>query len=623
MSSSSSTQENLKIIERFIVLLDKKLNSKDLSGTKVLLEKLTPIDLSLPIFKKRHAAYEFYRGNLNVAEKLYRDLIIELPNDQFNYVNAFKTLIKLGNINEGLVIASMAATRFSGDITLVLELLRLLFAHGHYEALYRFTNELKRNQFPEDFDLLWLRANALLHGHLQDNGEMDFERCLLLAKQDRKEKVADILMSLVQVCYRNGRDEKLKTILPIAYENRHEKLSHYLTLLDYLEKTGDLRSMGKLLNESLEKFPASVEIKLFKVVYLRRTGCSEELAKHFESFDVDDSSPCDMQIKMHHEKARFFELQNDYRCAFKHYEEMNRLVLQKQGGLEANTQLCHIKDKILDDWKNLIPSMAEKYHNQDKHNMSGGPIFFVGFPRSGTTLVDQILTSHPSIEVIEEKPVLRQVIDRIEKLHGAYPSLGLLTMAEQEKINYRRIYESAQDYFCKTNRPVVVNKLPLNIIQLPLILELFPNARILVAIRHPMDSVLSCFFQHFEHNTAMANFLTLEGSVSFYQKVMSNFMMVKDLYQHDFICVFRYEDVVNDLQTEAAKILSFLDLPWNDAVLNFHETALKRTIINTPSYTQVTQPLYKSSVYKWINYEEEVKRHLHSLGIFIRAFGYQ
>lgn len=104
---------------------------------------------------------------------------------------------------------------------------------------------------------------------------------------------------------------------------------------------------------------------------------------------------------------------------------------------------------------------------------------------------------------------------------------------------------------------------------------------------------------------------------------MSSYLMVQKLYRHDLLHVFRYEDLVNDIRGEVIKILSFLGLPWDDVVLNFHETARKRGVINTPSYTQVTQPLYNNSVYKWKNYAEEVGQYMPALEKFIQAFGYE
>lgn len=618
----SDAHQKEEILKRFLNAVDRRLDSRDLPGVKILLDKLSADELALPVFKRRAAAYYYYAGSLDKAAIFYQDLMREYPDEKHHYGNSFKTLIKLERFEDGLMIAYAALERFKQDLDFALDLVRFLFVNEDYEWVCRLA-VVAEEYFAGNIEILWLRGNAQLLGHLQDNGEIDFERCLHLIQQEKSFSKPDIYIKLVQVYYRNSRDEKLKAILVTAYENRCQKLSHYITLIDYFEKTGDLNKMGALIKEADEKFPSNVEIDLFRLVYLRRIGCTVKQAEIFDRIKINDKSDLKIRIKWHHEKARFFESQKDYKQAFAHYMATNLLVLEKEGGDEANARFCNAKNKQLDEWRSLIPDMAKNYHRRDKAAVNEAPIFFVGFPRSGTTLVDQILSSHPDVEVIEEKPLLRQVITRIEANHGGFPLEKILSMEDFEKFNCREIYKHAVKHFRKTGKAVVVNKLPLNIIQLPLILELFPGAKIIVAIRHPMDSVLSCFFQLFEHNPAMANFLTMEGAIAFYDKVMTNFLLVKELYQHDSLHVFRYEDVVEDIQAEAAKLLSFLGLAWNDAVVKFHETARKRVVINTPSYIQVTQPLYKSSVYKWKNYKTEVQEYLPRLEGFIKAFDYK
>ena len=248
------------------------------------------------------------------------------------------------------------------------------------------------------------------------------------------------------------------------------------------------------------------------------------------------------------------------------------------------------------------------------------PVFLIGFPRSGTTLLDQILDSHPMLSTMEEKDALDQVRRKIEQSNGGYPdalaSLDPSAIQALRGAYYNEVDRHLGDLAGRTP----VDKMPLNTIDAGLIHRLFPQARILLALRHPCDVVLSGFMQAMKPNAAMVLFDSLASTARFYAQVMGLWLRYREVLPLSVRTV-RYEDLVADLPGETRRILEFLWLPWDDAVLGYAEHAKQRAIA-TPSYHQVVQPIYRRSVGRWRNYADAFTGVLPILQPFIEAFGY-
>ena len=228
--------------------------------------------------------------------------------------------------------------------------------------------------------------------------------------------------------------------------------------------------------------------------------------------------------------------------------------------------------------------------------------FLIGFPRSGTTLLDTILRSHPEIEVIEEKPII-QNIEKLVKEKFDTELNDIYSLSEENIITLRKKYIKLLNTYKNKKVNLLIDKLPLHTVSLPLINLLFPNAKIIFTHRHPYDTVLSCFQQYFKPNIAMANLVSLKSSSSMYDQVMNAWDMYKNNLTFDFI-TSKYEHLIEDFDSHTLKILEFLGVGWNAKVKNYRKTALDRSKINTPSSSQVVEPLYRSSIEKWKNYEK-------------------
>lgn len=244
------------------------------------------------------------------------------------------------------------------------------------------------------------------------------------------------------------------------------------------------------------------------------------------------------------------------------------------------------------------------------------PVFLVGFPRSGTTLLDTILMGHPDTIVMEEQPPLN-LVDR--KLGGlkALTSLDSAGLGEARDHYYREV-EKIQTL--EAGR-ILVDKSPMFLTKAALIARLFPNARIILALRHPCDVLLSCFMSNFRLNSAMANFLRLEDAAEFYDLVFQHWEKARSLLPLNVHTIV-YERLVEDVESEVRPLFDWLGLDWHEAALDHRSTAKARGLITTASYAQVTEPIYKRSSGRWTRYREQLKPVLPMLQPWVEKFGY-
>jgi len=249
-------------------------------------------------------------------------------------------------------------------------------------------------------------------------------------------------------------------------------------------------------------------------------------------------------------------------------------------------------------------------------------VFMVGFPRSGTTLLDQILDAHPDVRVIEERPVLSSVGAGFAAAEEGALAARLARLDELGAARLRGEYaEKLARWGGEGLPPVVVDKMPLNIVYLPLALRLYPKAKVILSLRHPCDCCLSCFMQSMRLNPAMASFTSMAGAAALYARVMALWQEIERTLSPDFIAV-RYEDLVADTEGTARRVVDFLGLDWTDRVLDHTGHAKSRGMIRTPSFRQVSEPIYSRAVGRWTRYRTMMEPYLDTLAPFARSFGY-
>jgi len=167
---------------------------------------------------------------------------------------------------------------------------------------------------------------------------------------------------------------------------------------------------------------------------------------------------------------------------------------------------------------------------------------------------------------------------------------------------------------------ILLDKLPLNLIELCFIHRLFPDARVVVVLRDPRDSCLSCFMRGFVPNEAMINFVTLEQTAKLYAAVMDFWIHLRAFIGQPWIEI-RYEDIVEDFDNSTRRLLEFLGLEWSEAVMNYHQNTKMRDV-RTPSYGDITQPIFRRAMGRWRNYSGPMATTRNTLQPYVEAFGY-
>lgn len=231
------------------------------------------------------------------------------------------------------------------------------------------------------------------------------------------------------------------------------------------------------------------------------------------------------------------------------------------------------------------------------------PVFVVGMPRSGTTLVEQILSSHPQVHGAGELPFVKTLTDGID----GYPA-GVARLKKQDFARLGRRYVARLEPLAEGRRHVV-DKMPGNFPHLGLIRLILPQARIVHCRRDPVDTCLSCYTKLFAQGHNYSYDLAELGRYHrSYQALMAHWRRI--LPANRFIEV-DYETVVDDLEGQARRLVEFLGLPWDDACLRFHENARP---VRTASVNQVRRPIYRGSVGRW-------RKHAHHLGPLMETLG--
>jgi tetratricopeptide (TPR) repeat protein len=246
-------------------------------------------------------------------------------------------------------------------------------------------------------------------------------------------------------------------------------------------------------------------------------------------------------------------------------------------------------------------------------------VFLLGFPRSGTTLLEVALDGHPQVVSIEEHELLT---DGVLRFMREPSTLEPLVRADDSQLLASRTayWDAVRRAGVDAAGKVFVDKHPLNTLKLPLIARLFPRAKILFACRDPRDVVLSCFRRRFNMNSAMYELLTLNGAAAFYDAVMQLAGQVRPLWGQSWRAV-RYETLVADFEQETRKICEFLNLEWVAGMGNFAGRVQERERA-TPSTAQLARGLVRSTD-TWRHYSAPVQSVLPVLRPWVESLGYQ
>ena len=431
----------------------------------------------------------------------------------------------------------------------------------------------------------------------------------LLADFDREAESVAQLDEAVRLSTGRPFDESMDGLIEAARTaNGQLDLESLDELALLLERTNRMELLGKLLDDAEA---AGIERKRFAypaAAHALHKG-DAEAAKMILQSGSPDADP----MRWHWLMARIHDSLDEPAAAFSQAEAMNRSVADREAWLARGKAYVDAVRAVVDV---ATPQWAAKVRPLDPPER-GSPAFLVGFPRSGTTLLDTFLMGHPDSIVLEEVPLLTAA----QQALGDGPDLPDRSPAELEKA--RDAYFAAMDgHVPEGFGGLVIDKFPLNMLAPRFIHTLFPDAKLIFAQRHPCDCVLSCFMQAFALNDSMASFLEIDSAADFYDAAMSlrtRCTEILPLQVHRIV----YEDLVAQPEASLKPLVDFLGLDWRAELLDHRSTAKARGTINTPSYAQVTQPLTRRPSGRWKRYREQLEPVLPVLLPWAERLGYR
>ena len=299
------------------------------------------------------------------------------------------------------------------------------------------------------------------------------------------------------------------------------------------------------------------------------------------------------KIQMLFALGKAHESNKNYDLSFKYYEEGNWL---QRKTLDYNAQVnSDLIDKTIEFFNKNINKL-----NFDVGNKTKDPIFILGLPRAGSTLIEQILSSHSLIEGTQEHHNIMTIGRKIRTINNTdnYTD-SLFDLKDEDILEYGNKYIN-ETMWSRKEKNFFIDKMPNNFPYIGLIKMILPNAKIIDARRNPLDGCFSCYKQFF----AKGQHFTYDlDDIARYYKDYERIMLFWNTIFPDSIYKIVYEDVIENPELEVKKLLNYLELDFEDSCMDFYKS--KRPV-KTASSEQVRQPIYKSGVNYWKNYEDNL-----------------
>ena len=449
------------------------------------------------------------------------------------------------------------------------------------------------------------------------------ERCLEKAIRVAPKKV-EALTDAGRRCQEFGSYDMARRYFECAAESNGASANVFVTLAELSERHARLDEATQFVDRALavdSEWPAAL---LARARLSRLGGQLEAAEQTLRSLLASSFKETFPRVRGWYELGTVLDRQNRYDEAYDAFLEAKTLLRPESTQHAATLQGIHDRVREMED--TISSSVLDRWASAREALQPARRLAVLcGHPRSGTTLLEQVLDSHPEIVTAEETHILHD--EAYLPLSRGFPAeasvLEVLDSTPVSKLN-----RSREDYFRFTELFIgktiggrlLIDKNPALNVLIPAVARIFPEAQFLVAIRDPRDVCLSCFMQPLSLNPVSSAYLSLEGTVNQYSSVMGFWRTILPRLRNSWMEI-RYETIVQDLEASSRQVLSFLEMEWEEMVLRFHEHARTKAL-RSPSYAEVTKPVSKGAVGRWRNYQKYLEPYLTRLEPFVRAYGY-
>ena len=400
-----------------------------------------------------------------------------------------------------------------------------------------------------------------------------------------------------------------------------------LALAPWSERSRRLDEAWECAETYLAQHPKDGQMLYLKAFLLHRKGLDGEAETVLRDLLKNNPLlPLDLQSNANYLLGDVLDALGQYAEALAclNKAKMLRHKIEDTSRLEQfYEQMGHARRQLLAE---LTPETLRRWREEAADSACPHPLAcLAGAPRSGTTLMEQILGAHPDIFVFDETPSFgKQVVDKILPPPHArlltLKSLNDLTAAKRTQLIDRYFKSLLLETEGKPGAKLLLDKNPPTTVWLYAWLRLFPQSKVIIALRDPRDVIISCYFQNAPLSWATVTYFSLERTAKFYADRMDAWLRMRELGGFEWIET-RYEDVVGNLEAEGRRVTNFLGLPWHESQETFYETA-NRKFVHAPTYNDVTKPIYNRAVGRWKHYAEAMAPLQKGLAKYCQAFGY-
>ncbi len=458
------------------------------------------------------------------------------------------------------------------------------------------------------------------------SGELDFVQ----ANQAYR-RVRDLaphnsaMLSMVGLQYQGLRQlDDARNCYELAVAANSESVDARISLAVWFEKERRLDEAWECVEACLTKHPRDDQARYFRALLLHRKKNDAEAETALRDLIKDGPQYPYVKYAAPHLLGVVLDQLGQYDEAMRWLVTAKAQVrtitdvsqLEKsydEGDRRRREMLAGLTPEMIRRWRQESPASQERY----QITLLGG------HPRSGTTLLEQVLDANPDVLAFDEPAAFHQEVEK--QLHfkpapKAADQLDLLAKAQRKDMRQRYVKSLLREVPGTPSQRVLVDKNPSPTMSLNVWLRVFPELKVIIALRDPRDVVISCFFLNIMLNATNVNFLSMERTAKHYADLMDVWLRLRELGGFDWI-ESRYEDVVENLELEGRKVTEFLGLTWHPDQARYHETA-RRKVLYAPTYHDVTQPVYKRAVGRWERYAEALAPVQEKLTLYCRAFGY-
>lgn len=469
---------------------------------------------------------------------------------------------------------------------------------------------------------LWFELGIAALGALElAAAEEAFARAEKLAPND-----VSLLVLLGQQYHRLRRVERARACYERAVAANPSSVHARLSLAAWYERERRLQAAWTCVEACAAQHPRNDQVQCVRALLLYRLGKPAEAEAVLREVIQHDSPDPNVRYSSRQLLGVVLDELGQYGEAMRWLCEAKAQARQMAdtGRMERDYDEADRRRRLV--LAALTPEALKRWREEAPPNAGGRQLALLGgHPRSGTTLLEQILGSHPGILAFDEpEAFVQEVWSRLAPLPPApaltFEALNALGAERREEWRGRYFKSLLREVSGEPAAQVLLDKNPSPTTALHIWLRMFPELKVIIALRDPRDVIISTFFQNLMLTPTNANFLSLERTVRHYANLMDVWLRVRELGGFDWLET-RYEDLVANVELEGRRVTEFLGLAWHPNQANHQEVA-RRKFLFAPTFSEVAQPVYQRAVGRWRNYAEALAPVQERLAPYCRAFGY-